>query len=155
MRPARGDDGERCAELCRQALDALQVARGGALFARRETGLLARALLRPGGLDRVLADRRRRVLVGTVDDAVVGLAIGHLEAVGDASLGVVEGYYVEPAARGVGVGRALLDGLVAWFTTSGCLGVDATALPGDRSAKGFFEAAGFKARLITMHRALG
>ncbi|MGA2522304.1 MAG: GNAT family N-acetyltransferase [Acidimicrobiales bacterium] len=155
MRPARRDDGDRCAELCRQALDSLQVARGGALFARRESGLLARALLRPGGIDRLLSDARRRVLVGTVDDAVVGLAVGHLEAVADASLGVIEGCYVEPAARSVGVGRALLDGLVSWFASSGCLGVDATALPGDRSAKGFFEAAGFKARLITMHRALG
>ena len=75
-------DAERCAELCRQALDALQHVRGGPLFARRETGLVAKALLRPGGLDRLMADHRRRVLVGTVDDAVVGLALGRIDARG-------------------------------------------------------------------------
>ncbi|HUY21020.1 MAG TPA: GNAT family N-acetyltransferase [Acidimicrobiales bacterium] len=154
-RPAARHDGDRCAELCREALHELQEARGGALFVRRESGLLAKALLRPGGLDRLLADPRRQVLVGTIDDVVVGLATGRVDPVGEASIGIVDGCFVAAGARGVGVGRALLDALVAWFTASGCRGVDASALPGDRSTKGFFEAAGFKARLITMHRLLG
>ncbi len=153
-RRAQRHDSERCAELCRQALDSLRGERGGALFARRETGLVAKALLRPGGLDRLIADDRRRVVVGTIDDEVVGLAIGRIEEVGETTLGSVDACYVEPGARGVGVGRALLDDLVAWFTASGCRGADATALPGDRATKNFYEAAGFKARLITVHRAL-
>lgn len=148
-------DADRCGDLCREALDSLQGVRGGALFTRRETGLVAKALLRPGGLDRLMADGRRRVLVGTVDETVVGLAIGHIDAVGETSLGVVDGCYVEPEARGVGVGRALLDDLVAWFTAAGCRGVDVTALPGDRETKNFLEGSGFKARLLTMHRGLG
>jgi GNAT superfamily N-acetyltransferase len=148
-------DAERCGELSRQALEALQDVRGGALFSRRETGLVAKALLRPGGLDRLMADGRRRVLVGTVDDVVVGLAVGRIDAVGEATLGVIDGCYVEPDARGVGVGRALLDDLVAWFASSGCRGVDVTALPGDRETKNFLEGSGFKARLLTMHRHLG
>ncbi|MBV8949825.1 MAG: GNAT family N-acetyltransferase, partial [Actinobacteria bacterium] len=73
----------------------------------------------------------------------------------EASIGALDACYVEPEARGVGVGRALLDDLVRWFESTGCRGVDAAALPGDRDTKNFFEAAGFKARLITMHRALG
>jgi len=154
-RAAQRHDGERCAALVREALDQLQQSRGGALFARRETGLVAKALLRPGGLDRLLTDSRRRVLVGTLDGVVVGLAVAHLEAVGEATIGIVDGCYVEPPARGVGVGGSLLEQLLAWFTRSGCLGVDATALPGDRTTKGFLEAAGFKARLLTMHRTLG
>jgi GNAT superfamily N-acetyltransferase len=154
-RLAQREDADRCAQLCREALAAIDTARGGALFARREIGLVAKALLRPGGLDRLLADARRRVLVGTVDDAVVGLAIGRIEAVGENSIGALDACYVEPEARGVGVGRALVDQLVAWFVQRGCRGVDAPALPGDRDTKNFFEAAGFKARLITMHRALG
>jgi len=141
--------------MCERALSEIDAARGGALFARREIGLVAKALLRPGGLDRLIADPRRRVLVGTVDDEVVGLAIGRIDAVGETSVGVLDACYVEPEARGVGVGRALLDELVRWFGTSGCRGVDVAALPGDRETKNFFEAAGFKARLITMHRALG
>jgi len=116
---------------------------------------VAKALLRPGGLDRLLADPRRCVLVGTLDDVVVGLAVAHVEAVGESSIGIVDGCYVEPPARGVGVGGALLEQLLTWFARAGCLGIDATALPGDRTTKGFLEAAGFKARLLTMHRPLG
>lgn len=154
-RPARRGDAERCAELCREALDEIQDRRGGPLLARRESGLLATALLRPGGLDRLLSDARRRVTVGLLDDAVVGLALGRLEGVGEVTMGVVEGLYVEPGARGVGVGEALLEALMAWFGDADCRGVDATALPGDRRTKNFFEAAGFKARLITLHRESG
>lgn len=154
VRPAVRQDAERCAELCRQALDELQAQRGGSLLARRETGLVSKALLRPGGLDGLIASSKRRVLMGTIDATVVGLAVGHLEEVGEAALGVVDGCYVEPEARGVGVGRALLDSMVSWFTLSACRGVDASALPGDRRTKNFFEAAGFKARLLTLHRVI-
>jgi GNAT superfamily N-acetyltransferase len=153
-RPARRDDADRCAELCREALDDLQRARGGPLFARRETGLIAKALMRPGGLDRLLADPRRTVLVGTVDDTVVGMAIGRVDDVGEVSLGIIDACFVEPRARGVGVGGALLEGLVSWFAAAGCRGVDVSALPGDRETKNLLEATGFKARLITMHRTL-
>jgi GNAT superfamily N-acetyltransferase len=153
-RAARRSDADRCGELCRQALNSLQDVRGGALFTRRETGLVAKALLRPGGLDRLIADGRRRVLVGTVDDVVVGLALGRIDPVGEASLGIIDACYVEPEARGVGVGRVLLDDLMAWFGSSGCRGVDITALPGDRATKNFLEGSGFKARLLTMHRPL-
>jgi GNAT superfamily N-acetyltransferase len=154
-RPATSEDAPRCAELCRRALEELQAKRGGPLLARRETGLVSKALLRPGGLDRLLASATRRVLVGTFDGAVVGLGVAHIDEVGEAALGVVDGCYVEPEARGVGVGRALLDALVGWFAASSCRGIDACALPGDRHAKNFFEAAGFKARLLVVHRPLG
>jgi GNAT superfamily N-acetyltransferase len=140
--------------MCREALDHLQRARGGPLFARRETGLIAKALMRPGGLDRLLADPRRAVLVGTVDDAVVGMAIGRVDDVGEASLGIIDVCFVEARARGVGVGGALLQGLISGFTAAGCRGVDVSALPGDRETKNLLEATGFKARLITMHRTL-
>ncbi len=154
VRPARRDDAERGATLCRAALEELGALRGGPLLARRETGLIAKALLRPGGLDRLLSQAKRRVLVGTIDDVVVALATGHLDDVGEASLGIVDACYVEPPARGVGLGTALIDVLVAWFGASGCRGVDVPALPGDRQTKNLLESAGFKARLITMHRTL-
>ena len=154
-RLARREDSDRCGDLCREALAEVQGARGGPLFARRETGLIAKALLRPGGLDRLLADSRRRTLLGTVDDSVVGMVMGRLDEVGETKLGIIDALYVEAGARSVGVGGALLDGLVTWFTTSGCRGVDISALPGDRATKNLLEASGFKARLITMHRTLG
>jgi len=153
-RPAVQQDAERCAELCRGATDELQAKRGGPLALRGEVRLLTEALLSAGGLATLVAGADRRVLVGTVDDVVVGFAVGRVEEVGEKRLGVIEGCYVEPGARGVGVGRAMLDGLLAFFRSSGCHAVDATALPGDRGTKNFYEAAGFKARLLTLHHVL-
>ena len=153
-RPATREDGPRCGELCRQAIAELEGVRGGSLWMRGEIGLVAKALMRPGGLDRLVADTRRRVAVGTVDGVVVGLAVGRVEAVGEATVGVIDGCYVEPDARGVGVGSALLDDLVTWLDAVGCRGVDASALPGDRATKSLLEASGFKARVITLHRSL-
>lgn len=143
-------DADACAAVCVQALDEISVARGGPLFARRETGLLAKALLRPGGLSRVLSDPRRTVVVGLLEDVVVGLAAA-VELVGETSLGVVDAFYVEPGARGIGVGRSMLDASVSWLGAKGCRAIDVSVLPGQRETKNFFEAAGFKARLITMH----
>ena len=153
-RPARRADGEHLGQLCREALDSLEPARGGALFARRELRLVSTALLRPGGLDRLLHDARRHVVAGVLDDSVVGLALGRVDEVGDAALGVVDGLYVAPPWRRAGVGRALLDDLHEWFVAQGCRGMDVPALPGDRATKNLLEGAGFKARLLTMHRPL-
>jgi GNAT superfamily N-acetyltransferase len=153
-RPAALDDSEACAALCVQALEEISGVRGGPLFARRETGLLAKALIRPGGLSRLLSDHRRIVMVGLVDDVVVGLAVARAELVGETSLGVVDAFYVEPEARGVGVGRKMLDSVVSWLGSKGCRAVDVNVLPGQRETKNFFEATGFKARLITMNRQL-
>ena len=62
--------------------------------------------------------------------------------------------YVEPEARGVGVGEMLLDAVVAWATERGCIGIDSLALPGNRETKNFFESFGLVARAIVVHRPL-
>ncbi len=61
---------------------------------------------------------------------------------------------MEPDAREVGVGEAVLARALEWATARGCIGVDAWALPGERATKNFFEAAGFTARLLVVHRSL-
>jgi GNAT superfamily N-acetyltransferase len=155
VRPALPADAERCALLCQNALAEVQQARGGPLFARREASLVARALLRPGGLERLMVEGKRRVMVGAVGDAVVGFAAGHIEHVGDVSLGVIDVCYVEPGKRRLAVGRSLLGGLIEWYRTLSCKGIDGPALPGDRAMKQLYESAGFKARLITMYRESG
>ncbi len=59
-----------------------------------------------------------------------------------------------PAARRGGVGKAVAESLMYWCRSQGCRGVDADALPGSRPVKSFFEANGFTARLLVMHRPL-
>jgi GNAT superfamily N-acetyltransferase len=103
-------------------------------------------------LSRALEDGSACVLVGTLDDVVVGFASAGAERLRDGTtLAVIGDLYVEPEAWGVGVGEALMDSLLAWASERGCQGVDATALPGDRATKNFFEGSGFTARLLVMH----
>ncbi len=93
-----------------------------------------------------------RIVVGTLDDVVLGYAVGEVEALADGRrLGRVHEVFVDEGARGVGLGEAILGDLVAWFTERGCVGIDAPALPGHRQAKNFFEGHGFVARLLVMH----
>ena len=94
-------------------------------------------------------------MVGEYEGAVVGLlAVTAGDGPGGLTNGVIECCYVETGARGVGVGTALMDAAVAWCTERGCAGVDALALPGDRTTKQRLEAAGFSARLLTLNRRL-
>lgn len=151
-RPATTADIPRIVELAHAMRVELGEERGGPLWAAREA--------RPEPLDTAFRARLSRddaaVLVGAYDDVVVGFAAAHVEVLRDGSrLGVVDEVYVEPEARSVGVGETLVDRLVEFCRAAGCAGVDATALPGHREAKNFFERAGFSARLLVMHRSLG
>jgi GNAT superfamily N-acetyltransferase len=153
-RPAVATDADACSGLCARALDEISGHRGGRLFVKREVGPLAEALTRPGGFEAVLADPGATVVVGLLDDVVVGLGSARAESVGETLLGVLDAFYVDPDARGVGVGRTMLDAIVSWLAEKGCTAIDVSVLPGQRETKNFFEAAGFKARLITMHMEL-
>lgn len=144
-------DVPRLAELARGLRGELDTFRGGALWSAREA--------RPEPLERAFADRLgqlgTRTVVGTIDGEVVGFATAVLATLHDGRrLGVVEEIYVEPAARTVGVGEAMVDDLLAFFTAAGCVGADALALPGHRATKNFFEGSGFTARALVMHRTL-
>jgi GNAT superfamily N-acetyltransferase len=94
--------------------------------------------------------------VGVYEDATVGLAgaTTFTRRGGTRPSARIECCYVEPDARGVGVGGALMQALVEWCTSQGAGDVDALALPGDRSTKQRLEAAGFTARLLTLNRSL-
>ena len=95
------------------------------------------------------------LLVGEYEGVVVGLlAVTASPGPRGLTNGLIECCYVETGARGVGVGTALMDAAVAWCTERGCSGVDALALPGDRTTKQRLEAAGFSARLLTLSRRL-
>jgi ribosomal protein S18 acetylase RimI-like enzyme len=150
-RPATTADLARLVELAYAMRVELEEERGGPLWATRE----ARAEPIDDAFAALLAREDAALLVGTYDDAVVGFGAAHVEVLRDGSrLGVVDEIYVEPEARAVGVGETLVARLVDFCRAAGCAGVDATALPGDREAKNFFERAGFSARLLVMHKSL-
>ena len=96
----------------------------------------------------------RTALVGTLDDWVAGVVLCRVDDGGVGRRGVLDLCFVEPGAREVGLGHMLVERALGWFGSQGCTGVDGTAFPGDRGAKNFFESAGFKARLLVMHRSL-
>lgn len=151
-RPAVPTDVGRIVELGGALRAELGTQRGGSLWQRTVAG--------PGpdaaAVTALLAQPATAVLVGCLDDTVVGYAVARVRSLDDGGrLAEVLELYVEPGAREVGVGEALVGSLLAWAAAEACLGVDATALPGNRAAKNFFETHGFVARSLTMHRPLG
>lgn len=103
-----------------------------------------------------IADRAANglVMVGTVLEVPVGVLVARHQQVSGKRLALIEELYTEPAARGVGVGRRLIEAVEAWALETGCIGIESMALPGDRNTKNFFEAAGLIARAIVVHRRL-
>lgn len=102
-----------------------------------------------------MADADRTVIAGLIDETIVGVALVSLDASPvQGTVGVVEELYVEPEAREVGVGEALLNAAVGWCTEHNCVGIDISALPGDRNAKNLCERNGFVARALIMHKPL-
>ena len=150
-RPAIAADVPRIVELARLMRAELGALRGGAQWlageARREPldDAYATLLGRPDTL----------VAVGTYADVVVGFGVVLIEALEAAApVGIVTDLFVEEEAREVGVGEAVVGALLGFCDAAGCSGVDASALPGHRAAKNFFETHGFTARLLVMHRPL-
>jgi GNAT superfamily N-acetyltransferase len=136
--------------LARQARAEAREKRGGPLFV--DDGLRGEPLEE---LVPEVPSPDRLVLVGTIDDVIVGYAILHVRPLRTGEcLGVVEELYVDPEARGVSVGETMMDQLVEFATEQGCIGLDSFALPGDRQTKNFFETFGLVARGIVVHRSL-
>ena len=150
-RPATEEDVPQVAQLARDAIGELAPLRGGAVWRARES----RQEPLEDGLRSLLADPDARVLAGTIDGVILGYAVARVERLPDgSSLGVIDDLYVEAGAREVGLGEAMMEDLVSWCTERGCFGMDAIALPGDRSTKNFFEESGFTARKLVMHHSL-
>ncbi|MHB8218736.1 MAG: GNAT family N-acetyltransferase [Acidimicrobiales bacterium] len=162
VRPAGPGDRRRCAELLAAARDQGLDQRGGELLDMY--GLDGPGP--PGPLDDteasvlswIAGDPDRRLLLGLYDGAAVGIAAGRVATSlrgDDLRLGQIALCYVEPDARQVGVGSALVAELTSWFRSRDCTHVDGVALPGDRDTKQLYERAGFKARLLILNRPLG
>jgi GNAT superfamily N-acetyltransferase len=150
-RPATPDDVVRIVELAREMRAELAAMRGGELWRDREA--------RPEPLDEAYAALLGRddvlTVVATIDDVVLGFGAVVVEELRDGRrLGVITDLFVEHLAREVGLGDAMAADLLEFCRARGCTGVDATALPGHRATKNFFEGHGFTARALTMHHPL-
>lgn len=153
VRAANDDDAPRLVELVTDLMAGMSRQRGAAeASADGWGGPLGEHLARwlPGS-----PQVGHAAWIGSFDGATCAFALAHVEEWDRLGRrGVLDACFVEPAARGVGLGRLLLDTCLNWLTSEGCHGVDGPALPGDRSAKNFYEGSGFKARLLTMYRPL-
>ena len=93
--------------------------------------------------------------VGTLDDVVVGAQLVVPRRWPDGRVVLeIRFLYVEPEARELGVGEALVDAVLADARATGAFAVESTALPGDRDLKNLFERFGLVARAITVHKAV-
>ncbi|HVX18041.1 MAG TPA: GNAT family N-acetyltransferase [Acidimicrobiales bacterium] len=151
-RPGTTADVARLAELVAASRGELAPARGGEMWVSRDAPAPPHDQRLRDALDDATG---AGVWCGTLDDVIVGLAVARIEVGRDGvALAVIDELYVEPGARGMGVGEAMMDLLVAWAGSAGCAGIDAAVLPGNRIGKNFFERYGLTARAIRVHRAL-
>ncbi len=102
------------------------------------------------------ADPDWNLIVGLLGEVPVGFVAWRDEAMlpqaGGDRVAAVRFIFTEVAARGVGVGEAMTVAFLAEAGERGITRFDAYVSPGHREAKNFFEANGFKARSIVMHR---
>ncbi len=103
-----------------------------------------------------IADPGTDVLLGGIDGVPLGFCVagtaGLLPQADGEEVGEIRLIFTEPEARGVGIAAALLAEALDLLRGRGVSRFDVRVLPGHRHAKNFFEAAGFAARRITMHR---
>ena len=91
------------------------------------------------------------VLVAHIDEVVVGYLVADL---GPDHIVRIDQVWVEPGARELGFGDALLALAIERARAEGAIAVEGQSLPGDRQTKNLYERAGIVARLITTYRAL-
>jgi GNAT superfamily N-acetyltransferase len=91
-----------------------------------------------------IEDNARWIGVAELD----GFVVGYLELAVTGDIAVVRQVYVEPGARELGFGDALLDAARQEAQRHGCGALEGFALPGDRETKNLYERAGITARKI-------
>jgi aminoglycoside 6'-N-acetyltransferase I len=101
------------------------------------------------------------VLVAEADDRVIGFIEVGLRSHADGCdtrqpVGFVEGWYVEPAHRGGGVGRALMQAAENWARSQGCLELASDTWIDHESSQRAHEALGFEVvdRCVNYKKAL-
>ena len=122
---------------------------GNLLWQDRPSGEIADLLAKCLDRDDMLC------VIGTLDDVAVGIGlVSQTRLASSVPIAKIHILYVLKDARGVGAGEAIMAALSEWSQAKGCNGIDAVALPGDRSTKNFFESHGMSARALTLFKQL-
>ena len=145
-RPAEAGDLPTLVAMARTARLEQSVLRGGQLLVARHC--------RPEPLDLAFAEAMDDPTTGLWSGTIDGVPVGYALVSADGDIAVIEELHVDPEARAVGVGEALLEAITAWAKEQACRGIDSFALPGARETKNFFETFGMTARLLVLHRDL-
>ena len=105
-----------------------------------------------------LANRETIVLVAEREGQVLGYTLAGIEGVDYMSLrgpaGVLNDLIVDPAYRGQGVGRLLLDAIISRLKSLNAPRVVLSTAAKNKSAQRFFERNGFRPTMIEMTREL-
>ena len=107
-------------------------------------------------LQMILDAEDHLLVAGTAGTAIQGVAMICEQLLGQEDpqkIASVSLFYVAPAFRQRGIGRAMLALVEQWSHTGGHKGIDLPALPGDRATKAFSEQMGYLARMLLMYRA--
>jgi GNAT superfamily N-acetyltransferase len=116
-------------------------------------------------MERCLQDvqaRRGRLLVAELNGRPVAFAAGVIEHPPPRAAwetrsrvgGRVIELYVEPAARGAGIGRCLLERLEEYFVDQGCDAIRIEVFAPNREARRFYERWGYRERDVHLMRPL-
>lgn len=93
-----------------------------------------------------LSDDKQHLVVGCIDDTVVGYGLAWLSPTLDGQLCMIDELIVHPQAQAIGVGSEILAEVRRWAVSNSCQAIESQVLPGNRAAKNFFERVGMKTR---------
>jgi len=108
-------------------------------------------------MDAMLRDPASQVLLAEQDEAPIGYITGRTRLESHRLLGrrgVLEDWYVEPEARGQGIGRALFEELLSRFRDAGVQVIESGTWPFNAGARAAHEALGFVETEIRYRRLL-
>ena len=104
--------------------------------------------------ENLLNESKYRCVLGLYADHAFGFIIAEqTHLLGEVSVDIHE-VFVDPEAREVGVGEAMMDYLLEWARSVSATTLTSRALPGDRQLKNFFERYKVTARLIEVAKRL-
>ncbi len=106
-----------------------------------------------GDFNSLLSSGESVVLVAKADDGVVGFVAGYRTSSSPSrqpmTYGVLRSIYVDKAARGSGVGRALVTEFVEWARSGGCAEVVVDSYVKNVGAQRLYDCLGFVAQSVS------